>query len=190
MSPRGNEEPAALGELDLHLIGEGRHEQLWHVLGAHVRDDGTWFAVWSPNARSVSVVGDFNGWDGNAHPLQPAPSGGIWTGFVPGVGDGAYYQYLVHGADGIWRQKADPMAFAAEAPPATGSRVFTSTHVWQDDAWLAQRSQKLAVNEPMSVYEMHLGSWKRRPDGSFGRTTSWRPSCRRTSPTSDSPTSS
>jgi len=160
-------DPAALGELDLHLIGEGRHEQLWQVLGAHVQEGGTSFAVWAPNARSVSVVGDFNGWDGNAHPMQPAASGGIWTAFVPGVAAGALYQYLVHGADGIWRQKADPLARWAEAPPATGSRVFESTHVWQDDAWLAARSQKLAVNEPMSVYEMHLGSWKRHLDGRF-----------------------
>ncbi len=167
MSPRDPKDPALLGELDLHLIGEGRHEQLWQALGAHVRDGGTGFAVWAPNARSVSVVGDFNGWDGNAHPMRAAPSGGIWTAFVPGVGAGAYYQYLVQGADGIWRQKADPLAFAAEAPPATGSRVFTSTHVWQDDAWLAERGRKLAVNEPMSVYEMHLGSWKRHLDGSF-----------------------
>ncbi|KAA1426244.1 1,4-alpha-glucan branching protein GlgB [Nocardioides antri] len=167
MSTRNPRNPAELGELDLHLIGEGRHEQLWQALGAHVRDGGTSFAVWAPNARSVSVVGDFNGWDGNAHTMQPAPSGGIWTVFVPGVGTGAYYQFLVHGADGVWRQKADPMAFAAEVAPATGSRVFESTHVWQDDAWLAERAQKLAVNEPMAVYEMHLGSWKRHPDGSF-----------------------
>ncbi len=167
MSPRDPQGTAALGELDLHLIGEGRHEQLWQVLGAHVKKGGTAFAVWAPNARSVSVVGDFNGWDGNAHPMQSAPSGGIWTAFVPGAADGAFYQYLVHGADGIWRQKSDPLASWAEAPPATGSRVFSSQHVWQDDAWLAERSQKLAVNEPMSAYEMHLGSWKRHPDGSF-----------------------
>ncbi len=177
MSSHTPDNPAGLGELDLHLIGEGRHEQLWEVLGAHVRElpdpatgkpvVGTSFAVWAPSAQSVSVVGDFNGWDGNAHRMHPEPSGGIWTVFVPGVGGGAYYQYLVHGADGVWRQKADPMAFAAEAPPATGSRVFKSTHTWSDDAWLAERSQKIAVNEPMSVYEMHLGSWKRHPDGSF-----------------------
>jgi 1,4-alpha-glucan branching enzyme len=177
MTHRRPEDPAGLGELDLHLIGEGRHEQLWQALGAHVRElpdpatgapvAGTSFAVWAPNARSVRVVGDFNGWDGNAHAMQPAPSGGIWTVFVPGVGGGAYYQYLIEGADGVWRQKADPMAYAAEAPPATGSRVFESTHVWKDDAWIDERSRKVAVNEPMSVYEMHLGSWKRHPDGSF-----------------------
>jgi 1,4-alpha-glucan branching enzyme len=177
MTHRRPEDPAGLGELDLHLIGEGRHEQLWQALGAHVRElpdpatgapvAGTSFAVWAPNARSVRVVGDFNGWDGNAHAMQPAPSGGIWTVFVPGVGGGAYYQYLVEGADDVWRQKADPMAYAAEAPPATGSRVFESTHVWKDDAWIDERSRKVAVNEPMSVYEMHLGSWKRHPDGSF-----------------------
>jgi len=167
VSARDRKPPALLGDLDLHLIGEGRHEQLWQVLGAHVRDGGTSFAVWAPNARSVSVVGDFNGWNGNTHPMQAAPSAGIWTVFVAGIGDGAYYQYLVEGADGIWRQKADPLAFAAEAPPATGSRVFTSTHEWTDGAWLESRRQKLAVNEPMSIYEMHLGSWKRHPDGSF-----------------------
>lgn len=155
------------GELDLYLIGEGRHEQLWQVLGAHTDADGTSFAVWAPNARSVRVVGDFNGWDSNANALAPAPSGGVWSGHVAGVGDGAYYQYLIEGADGVWRQKADPLASFAERPPSTGSRVFTSSHVWQDDAWIAQRSKKLAVNEPMAVYEMHLGSWKRHLDGSF-----------------------
>ncbi|WP_220793313.1 1,4-alpha-glucan branching protein GlgB [Nocardioides stalactiti] len=155
-----------MGDLDLHLIGEGRHEQLWEVLGAHVQDGGTTFAVWAPNARSVAVVGDFNDWDGNAHEMRTTPTGGVWTTFVPGVGDGAYYQFLVHGADGIWRQKADPLAFAAEIAPATGSRVFTSTHEWTDDAWMAERGRQ-PVAEPMAVYEMHLGSWKRHPDGRF-----------------------
>lgn len=164
-SPLGS----TLGEIDLHLVAEGRHELLWHVLGAHVRatpEPGTSFVVWAPNARQVSVVGDFNGWDGNADPLHRIGSG-LWETFVPGVGSGADYKYLVEGADGVWRQKADPMAFHAEVPPATASRVFASTHVWQDDAWLAARAAKQPVNEPMATYELHLGSWKRHPDGSF-----------------------
>ena len=156
-----------LGELDLHLIGEGRHEQLWQVLGAHVRDGGTSFAVWAPNAHSVSVVGDFNSWDGNAHALTQVDDTGVWATFVPGVGSGTTYKFQIHGADGIWRQKADPMAFAAEVPPLTASRVYESTHVWQDDDWLAERARRNPVNEPMATYEMHLGSWKRHPDGRF-----------------------
>lgn len=162
-----------VGEVDLHLVAEGRHELLWHVLGAHVHDGpepggepGTSFVVWAPHARNVSVVGDFNGWDGNAHRLSAIGSG-LWEVFVPGVGSGASYKYVVEGADGIWRHKADPMAFHAEAPPATASRVFTSTHTWQDDAWLATRAGRQPVREPMATYELHLGSWKRHPDGSF-----------------------
>lgn len=166
-----------LGEVDLHLVNEGRHEQLWQVLGAHVRElpdpatgtpvAGTSFAVWAPAAHAVSVIGDFNGWDGNAHPMRTLGESGVWETFVPGIDAGTTYKYLIHGADGIWRQKADPMAFYAEQPPATGSRVFHSSHTWTDDAWLAQRARRTAVYEPMSVYEMHLGSWKRHPDGSF-----------------------
>ncbi len=166
-----------LGDVDLHLINEGRHEQLWQVLGAHVRTlpdpatgkplKGTSFAVWAPNAQGVSVVGDFNDWDGTSHPMRPLASSGVWETFVPDAHTGTTYKYLVHGADGVWRQKADPMAFAAERPPATGSRVFESTHVWGDDAWLAERARRQPSAEAMSVYEMHLGSWKRHPDGSF-----------------------
>lgn len=160
---------STLGEIDLHLVAEGRHEQLWQALGAHVHElpePGTSFVVWAPNARQVSVIGDFNGWNGGTHPLQRIGSG-LWETFVPGVGDGATYKYLIEGADGGWREKADPMAFHAEAPPQTASRVFTSKHVWQDDAWIAQRAGRQPVNEPMATYELHLGSWKRHPDGSF-----------------------
>ncbi|WP_418063521.1 1,4-alpha-glucan branching protein GlgB [Pimelobacter simplex] len=170
MPPAESSTPqSTLGEIDLHLVGEGRHELLWHVLGAHERaapEPGTSFVVWAPHARQVSVTGEFNGWDGNAHPLHRIGSG-LWETFVPGVGSGTAYKFLVEGADGVWRQKADPMAFHAEVPPATASRVFTSTHVWQDDAWLAARATKQPVNEPMATYELHLGSWKRHPDGSF-----------------------
>ncbi|GAB3208015.1 1,4-alpha-glucan branching protein GlgB [Marinactinospora thermotolerans] len=157
-----------LGEFDLHLIGEGRHEELWRVLGAHTRRfpsvlgevTGTSFAVWAPNARGVRVIGDFNHWDGTAHPMRSLGSSGVWELFVPGVGDGALYKYQVAGADGVWRDKADPMAFAAQVPPHTASVVFTSAHQWGDDEWLAQRKTEELTRRPMSVYEVHLGSWR------------------------------
>ncbi len=157
-----------LGEVDLHLISEGRHERLWEVLGAHTRIydgpsgpvRGTSFAVWAPNARGVRVVGDFNFWDGQAHPMRSLGASGVWELFLPGVGDGAVYKYEILGRDGVWRQKADPMAFAAETPPATGSVVFTSTHAWGDQDWLTRRAEAKAHAEPMSVYELHLGSWR------------------------------
>ncbi len=157
-----------VGEIDLHLIGEGRHEQLWQVLGAHVRAyetasgtvTGTSFAVWAPNARGVRVVGDFNHWDGRAHPMRSMGSPGVWELFVPGVGDGTCYKYAILGADGAWRQKADPVAFATEHPPATASVVFTSRYAWDDGEWIAERQRRQWVHEPMSVYEVHLGSWR------------------------------
>lgn len=157
-----------LGEKDLHWIGEGRHEQLWHVLGAHVRIydtpsgsvTGTSFAVWAPNARGVRVVGDFNGWDGRAHPMRSLGSSGVWELFVPGIGDGTKYKYAILGSDDAWREKADPVAFATEHPPATASVVFTSRYAWDDDEWLAERARREWVHEPMSIYEVHLGSWR------------------------------
>ncbi len=157
-----------LGEVDLHLLGEGRHEQLWEVLGAHVREYpgplgsvvGTSFAVWAPNARGVRVVGDFNHWDGRGHPMRSLGSTGIWELFVPGVGDGTFYKFEVHGADGVHRLKADPLAQATEPPPATASRVFTSRHVWEDDAWMQARATSNPHQGAMSTYEVHLGSWR------------------------------
>jgi 1,4-alpha-glucan branching enzyme len=157
-----------LGEIDLHLIGEGRHERLWEVLGAHTRTyeglagtvTGTSFAVWAPNAQGVRVVGDFNYWDGRAHPMRALGSSGVWELFIPDVGDGTHYKFEVLGRDGVWRQKADPMAFATEAPPATASKVFTSTYEWGDDEWLEHRAETDALKSPMSIYEVHLGSWK------------------------------
>jgi 1,4-alpha-glucan branching enzyme len=157
-----------LGEIDLHLIGEGRHEQLWTVLGSHVRVyeassgrvTGTSFAVWAPNARGVRVVGDFNVWDGRAHPMRSMGSSGVWELFVPDVGVGTKYKYEVLGADSVWRQKADPLAFATERPPATASVVFESGYEWRDDEWLAQRASTTLLEAPMSAYEVHLGSWR------------------------------
>jgi 1,4-alpha-glucan branching enzyme len=160
-----------LGELDLHLFGEGRHEELWKAIGSHTRTfasafgpvSGTSFAVWAPNAHGVRVVGDFNHWDGRAHPMRSLGSSGLWELFVPGVGDGTRYKYEVLGADRVWRRKADPMARYAERPPATASMVFTSTYEWQDEEWLSRRKSYDPLRSPMSVYEVHLGSWRSGP---------------------------
>jgi 1,4-alpha-glucan branching enzyme len=157
-----------LGEIDQYLIGEGRHERLWDVLGAHVRRYdapsgpivGTSFAVWAPNARGVRVAGDLNYWDGRANPMRSLGSTGVWELFVPDLGAGARYKFEIMGPDGRWRQKADPMAFAAEVPPATASVVHDSQYTWGDDEWMTRRAQQAPVAEPMSVYEVHLGSWK------------------------------
>ncbi|HSF26352.1 MAG TPA: 1,4-alpha-glucan branching protein GlgB [Actinomycetes bacterium] len=157
-----------LGELDLHLLAEGRHEQLWSVLGAHVRRfdspagpvTGTSFAVWAPNARGVRVVGDFNYWDGRAHPMRSLGASGVWELFVPGVEAGSTYKFAILDRDGHWHTKADPVAFATEAPPATASVVYTSTYEWHDHDWLARRAAHDPQTGPMSVYEVHLGSWR------------------------------
>jgi 1,4-alpha-glucan branching enzyme len=157
-----------LGEFDLHLIGEGRHEELWRVLGAHTRSyegiagrvHGTSFAVWAPSAQGVRLVGDFNYWDGRAHPMRAMGSTGVWELFVPEIGDGAHYKFDVLGRDGVWRQKADPVAFRAEVPPATASVVFTSSYEWGDDEWMSERGNRDPLTSPMSVYEVHLGSWR------------------------------
>jgi 1,4-alpha-glucan branching enzyme len=170
--PRRTDDPyrflPTLGEIDLHLIGEGRHERLWEVLGAHVRTyqglagtvTGTSFAVWAPNAQGIRLLGDFNYWDGRAHPLRAMGSSGVWELFVPDVVDGAHYKFEVLGRDGVWRQKADPMAFATETPPATASVVFTSSHEWGDAEWMERRSKTDPLTSPMSTYEVHLGSWR------------------------------
>ena len=150
-----------VGEMDLHLIGEGRHEELWRVLGAHVRGDaGTSFAVWAPNARGVRVVGEFNHWDGQAFPMRSLGRAGIWELFIPGIGAGMTYKYEICGPDGIWRDKADPMARLAERPPATASVVFESDFEWGDQDWLEHRAQTDVLTNPMSIYEVHLGSWR------------------------------
>jgi 1,4-alpha-glucan branching enzyme len=154
-----------LGELDIHLVMEGRHEELYARLGAHVRDidgvTGTAFAVWAPNARSVSVVGDFNSWDGRLHPMRSLGSSGIWELFIPDVGEDTKYKFEIRTQDNRLRIKADPVAFYAEVPPANASIVHRSQHAWADDEWLARRAQSDALHEPMSIYEVHLGSWRR-----------------------------
>ncbi|MEP7054772.1 MAG: 1,4-alpha-glucan branching protein GlgB [Actinomycetota bacterium] len=153
-----------VGAVDLHLFGEGRHEQLWQRLGAHVQRygdvTGVSFAVWAPNARGVRIAGDFNYWESQGYPMRSMGSSGVWELFVPGVGNGTSYKYEILGADGKWRQKADPMAFHTEVPPATASVVFESSYTWKDQEWLARRADHSAYTNPMSIYEVHIGSWR------------------------------
>ncbi|WAL64545.1 1,4-alpha-glucan branching protein GlgB [Amycolatopsis cynarae] len=157
-----------VGELDLHLIGEGRHERLWEVLGAHVRwydtpsgeVRGVSFAVWAPTARGVRVVGDFNDWDGREHAMRSLGSSGVWEIFIPGVEAGARYKYRILGADGVWHEKADPLAFGTEKPPQTASVVTEARHEWADQEWIATREATDWARAPMSIYEVHLGSWR------------------------------
>jgi len=162
-----------LGDLDLHLFGEGRHRRLWEVLGAHVRVhdglSGVSFAVWAPNARAVRVVGDWNDWDGRIHPMRSLGASGVWELFVPGVAAGARYKYELVTAEGRLVLKADPMAMATEAPPATASVVAPpSRHEWGDGAWMAARAESDLLAGPLSVYEVHLGSWRHVDDGAGG----------------------
>ncbi len=160
--------PPTLGELDLHLISEGRHEELWRALGAHTHRyttamgevSGTSFAVWAPGAQGMRLIGDFNHWDGTAHPMRSLGATGVWELFVPGIGDGALYKYQILGRDGVWHDKADPLAFAAQVPPDTASVVYTSRYRWRDDAWLSERKTQDWTSSPMSIYEVHLGSWR------------------------------
>ncbi|BCJ69910.1 1,4-alpha-glucan branching protein GlgB [Polymorphospora rubra] len=151
-----------IGELDLYLFAQGRHERLWQMLGAHPGDGGTRFSVWAPNAREVRVVGDATGWgpyDGAV--MERVGDSGVWSVFVPGAEPGQRYKLRVHGADGQWVDRADPMARATERPPFNSSVVTTSRYEWGDADWLAER--RVAANHharPMSVYEVHLGSWR------------------------------
>ena len=157
-----------LGDIDLHLISEGRHERLWEALGAHVRTydtfhgpvAGTSFAVWAPSARGVRVTGDFDYWQRRAYPMRSLGSSGVWEVFVPGVVPGAKYKFSILGQDGQWRDKADPLAFQTERTPATASVVHESAHVWGDEEWLAKRASTVWHAAPVSIYELHLGSWR------------------------------
>ncbi len=157
-----------LGEMDTYLISEGRHEALWTVLGAHRRHyhgdlgevSGVSFAVWAPNARAVRVVGDFNYWDGSASAMRSLGASGVWELFIPGVEVGARYKYEICGPDGAWFQKADPMARATEIPPATASVVTDRFHEWGDEEWMEARAARNPHEAPMSIYEVHIGSWK------------------------------
>jgi 1,4-alpha-glucan branching enzyme len=157
---------STLGELDMYLITEGRHENLWDVLGAHVRRDsegeliGTAFAVWAPNARNVSLICDNNFWDRKSNPMIPLGSNGLWEIFIPDLGPGAKYKFAVEGRDGRWVDHADPMARQTEVPPHTASIVNESNYQWSDASWMTDRAMYQPWKSPVSVYEVHLGSWK------------------------------
>lgn len=157
-----------LGDVDVYLIGEGRHERLWEVLGAHHRVHegvaGTAFAVWAPSAKVVRLVGDFNLWDGRVHPMRSLGSSGVWELFLPAVAPGAHYKFEIVGADAQLRLKADPMAQGSEVPPGTSSVVVESQYEWHDEPWLARRASIDAVNQRLSIYELHVGSWRHKPE--------------------------
>jgi len=153
-----------VGEVDLYLWGEGRHEQLWHVLGAHYRPHedvaGTSFSVWAPHATAVRVLGDFNGWNGTGHAMRRLDDNGVWELFVPGLEPGAGYKFEIRTAAGDWVTRADPMARFTEIPPATASRVGQSSYEWLDGTWLSDRAARDPHNSAMSIYELHFGSWR------------------------------
>ena len=157
---------STLGELDLHLISEGRHESLWRCLGAHVKRDesgaliGTAFSVWAPNAQSVSLIADHNFWDRKSNPMIPLGISGTWEVFVPDVGAGLKYKFAIQDRSGRWIDHADPLARRTELPPNTASIVDESDYQWLDNEWLSLRRNYQPWRAPISIYEVHLGSWK------------------------------
>ncbi|MCC6009138.1 MAG: 1,4-alpha-glucan branching protein GlgB [Rhodobacteraceae bacterium] len=164
-----------LGDLDEHLFSEGTHKRLWHILGARVMEHegvhGTAFAVWAPGAQAVSVVGGFNFWDGRRHPMRPRGTTGIWELFIPGLGEGVPYKYQITGSDGALQPlKADPLGFGSEHPPANASVIRDIRgYGWKDSDWMDTRAARNDRRAPISVYEVHLGSWRRKD----GRRLSW-----------------
>ncbi|NQU09102.1 MAG: 1,4-alpha-glucan branching protein GlgB [Candidatus Abyssubacteria bacterium] len=159
-----------LGEIDLYLHGEGTHRRLYQLLGAHPRVErghrGVAFAVWAPNAKRVSVVGDFNRWDGRLYPMRTMGVSGIWELFIPDLGAGTRYKYEIKTPDDSLRLKTDPYAFAMEGPPDSASIVWeTGKYKWTDVEWMKERALKEPLRGPMAIYEVHLGSWMRSQDG-------------------------
>jgi 1,4-alpha-glucan branching enzyme len=151
-----------LTEDDVYLFNEGSHFRLYEKLGAHPRDDGTYFTVWAPDAERVSVMGDFNGWNKTTHPLRPRGSSGLWEGFIPGVKKGTIFKYHVRSRyQGYQVDKADPFALYNEVPPKTGSIVWDLDYVWEDGEWMGERDARNRADGPMTIYEVHLGSWMR-----------------------------
>ncbi len=171
-----------LTDLDEYLLGEGTHLRLWEALGAHVMTHdgvaGTNFAVWAPNARRVAVVGDFNAWDGRRHAMRRRGGTGVWEIFVPGAGEGQAYKYQITERSGAQALKADPVGFGSQHPPETASVIRDITgYGWHDGAWMGARRQANVRTAPISIYEVHLGSWKRRHDQN-GRPLSYKEAAR------------
>jgi 1,4-alpha-glucan branching enzyme len=158
--------PTRLTGHDLYLFREGTHSRLYEKLGAHVEPDGTHFAVWAPNAAQVSLIGDFNGWDARAHPMQPNDAG-VWTALVPQARHGSLYKYHIVSRHGNYRaDKSDPFAFRAEPAPKTGSMAWKLDYEWNDAEWMKNRIRSNSLEAPWSIYELHLGSWRRDPSDS------------------------
>ena len=159
----------SVGELDVYLFAEGRHESLWRILGAHPMRhqgvEGVAFALWAPNAQAVRVVGEWNAWDGRVHPMRSLGSSGIWELFVPAAAPGQLYKFEMIDANGALVTKADPFASEAEQSPGTSSRIHQPAHQWQDDAWITRRAASDLLHAPFSIYEVHLGSWRRDAEG-------------------------
>jgi len=162
-------EVTLLTEDDIYLFNEGSHLRLYEKLGAHLLIDdgqeGTYFAVWAPDAKQVSVIGDFNGWDRATHPLYSRGQSGIWEGFIPGVGKGTLYKYHINSRyKGYKVDKSDPYAFYTETPPKTASVVWDLEYTWGDQEWMEKRHKCNTLDAPMAIYELHLGSWRRVPE--------------------------
>ena len=172
--PTGKAVPADwLSNFDRYLISEGTHERAYEKLGAHLvefaGEQGTVFAVWAPNARQVAVVGDFNGWDPAAHPMHSSDAG-IWTLFIAGLPEFSVYKYHITTQDLQGIDKADPYGFFMEERPRTGSVVAElDRYQWQDDDWVANRASRQPLDGPISIYEVHLASWRREPDEQWGQ---------------------
>ena len=162
--------PSLLTDDDVYLFREGSHFRLYDKLGSHTTEvdgrKGTLFAVWAPNAKHVSVIGDFNGWNPSEHPLAPRwDSSGIWEGFIPDLHKGAIYKYHIMSNNGEYRaDKGDPYAFQWEISPRTASRVWDLDYDWHDSEWMRDRKDANALNAPVSIYEVHLGSWRRNAE--------------------------
>ena len=156
-----------VSDWDQYLFGQGTHYEIYKKLGAHltVKDGvaGTYFAVWAPRAKSVKLIGEFNGWNGKDHVMTRLEPLGIYEIFVPGVGEGATYKFLIEGADGNMHYKADPYAFHAEMRPGTASKVADISYKWKDSKWMEERREKDTNKMPLSIYEVHPGSWKKHP---------------------------
>ncbi|MBQ8436222.1 MAG: 1,4-alpha-glucan branching enzyme, partial [Alphaproteobacteria bacterium] len=164
--------PAVLGDIDVYLLAEGNHLEMYKKLGAHPMEmngiKGVGFAVWAPNAKRVSVVGAFNNWDGRAHVMRKHPSCGVWDIFIPNIGEGEFYKYEVKTQEDYILSKSDPVGFYAEKRPSTASIVYDiNKYQWSDENWMKYREQANSFDKPMSIYEVHLGSWRRKENNEF-----------------------
>ena len=169
IAPPVRYEPSLLTPQDLHLFNEGTHYRIYEKLGAHIitagGETGTIFGVWAPNAREVAVMGSFNDWNPHSHLLHSRGGSGIWEGFIPGIGKGALYKYRITSQHhGHIADKADPMGFYHEKPPRTASCVWDTEYTWSDQDWMGQRGGKESLRSPISIYELHIGSWMRVPE--------------------------